>query len=271
MSARLYSTEFVRRITSRALLLACVTVTPLQAQSALPPLNGAARWADSARVQIERAVYANDAAALAGVGTMIDRALTAFPNDPLLLHYRAYQLYREVMGRTDGGDLSDAMEQKLKSAIEMLERSAAARPLAETEALRSSCLGTLAGTGMVNGMRYGSAASEAGAAARALGPNNPRVALLAGIAAWFTPSMWGGGKDKGYALVQQAISAFAHDQPARPLPSWGSAEAYAWLGQMEKERGNVTAARTAYDRALAIAPEFRWVRDQLRPALGAAR
>jgi len=33
----------------------------------------------------------------------------------------------------------------------------------------------------------------------------------------------------------------------------------------------VSAARAAYDRALAIAPEYRWVRDVLRPALGAPR
>ncbi|WP_373069167.1 hypothetical protein [Gemmatimonas sp.] len=271
MPALRFSTDCIRRIVTSTMLLACATLQPLHAQSTTAPLTGAARWADSARTQIERAVFAYDAAALAGVGTMLDRALTAFPNDPLLLHYRAYGLYRESMGRDEGGEMSDATEKKLKSAIELLERSAAARPLAETEALLSSCLGALAGTGMVNGMRYGNAASEAGTAARTLGPNNPRVALLAGIGAWFTPSMWGGGKDKGYALVQQAISAFAKDQPARPLPSWGAAEAYAWLGQMEKDRGNVSGARAAYDRALAIAPEYRWVRDQLRPALGAAR
>lgn len=263
------------------MLLACVSLQPLSAQSTATvpttgyattaPLTGAARWADSAQTLIERAVMANDDAALANAGVMIDRALTAFPNDPLLLHFRAYGLYRETMTRGDEGDISEATEQKIKQAIALLERSAALRPLPETQALLSSCLGVLAGTGMINGMRYGGAASDAGDAARALGPNNPRVALLAGIGAWYTPSMWGGGKDKGYALVQQAIAGFAKDRPARPLPSWGAAEAYAWLGQMEKDRGNIAAARAAYDRALGIAPDFRWVREQLRPALGVAR
>ncbi len=271
MPAQRFSTECIRRIVYSTMLLACITLQPLQAQSTPAPLTGAARWADSAHVQIERAMLAYDTAALARVGTMLDRALSAFSNDPLLLHYRAYGLYRESMLREGDGELSAAKERTLRSAIDLLERSAAARPLAETQALLSSCLGVLAGTGMVNGMRYGNAASTAGAEARALGPNNPRVALLAGIGAWFTPSMWGGGKDKGYALVQQAIGAFANDQPSPPLPSWGAAEAYAWLGQMEKSRGNMSAARAAYDRALALAPEYRWVRDQLRPALGAAR
>ncbi len=271
MPALRFSTKRVSRLLCGTMLLACATIQPLSAQSAAAPLTGAARWADSAQAGIDRAVLAGDTEGLAKVGAMIDRALGAFPNDPLLLHYRAYGLYRETMARDDDNEVSEATEQKLKQAVALLERSAALRPLPETQALLSSCLGVLASTGMINGMRYGSAASEAGDAARALGPNNPRVALLAGISAWFTPAMWGGGKDKGYALVQQAIAGFAKDHPVRPLPAWGAAEAYAWLGQMEKDRGNVSAARTAYDRALALAPDYRWVRDQLRPALGVAR
>jgi hypothetical protein len=267
MPAPRFSTELLRRILVGTMLLTAHRSVSLMAQPAPAPLAGAARWADSARVTIERAVLANDSTALVGAGAMIDKALTAFPNDPLLLHYRAYALYRESVGGDDDGKLSDAHQVRLKRAIDLLERSAAARPLPETQALLASCLGTLAGTGMTNGMRYGPAASSAGERARTLGPSNPRVLLLAGISAWFTPSMWGGGKDKGYALLQSAVAAFAKDQPVRPLPAWGQAEAYAWLGQMEKDRGNAGAARAAYDRALAIAPDYAWVRDVLRPAL----
>ncbi len=249
------------------MLLSLSPASPLASQQPAVPLSGAARWADSARVVLNRAVVDDDAAALTAAGVMLDKALTAFPNDPLLLHYRGYGLYREAISRDDTDGISDAQESMLLKAIELLRRSAATRPLPETEAVLASCLGSLAGTGMVAGMRYGSAASEAGETARQLGPRNPRVLLLAGVSAWFTPSMWGGGKDKGIALVQQAVAAFADDVPARPLPAWGAAEAYAWLGQMEKERGNLSAARGAYDRALALEPQFRWVRDVLRPAL----
>ncbi|MCC6242419.1 MAG: hypothetical protein IT353_06235 [Gemmatimonadaceae bacterium] len=251
------------------MLLSVIPLAQSNAQSSAPALNGAARWADSARVLLDRAVVTDSVSLFTSSAALLDKALTAFPNDPLLLHYRAYGLYREAM-RADGGDgMSDATEASLKRAIELLERSVASRPLPETHALLASCLGALAGTGMINGMRYGSAAGDAGEAARALGPQNPRVLLLSGISAWFTPSMWGGGKDKGLALVQQAVSAFTKDAPARPLPAWGAAEAYAWLGQMEKERGNVAAARTAYERALTLEPSYTWVRQVLKPALGA--
>ncbi len=249
------------------MLCSLSTASTLAAQQPPGVLTGAARWADSARVVIERAIIEDNPSALSAAGAMLDKALAAFPNDPLLLHYRGYGLYREAMRRSDAAEMSDVQESMLHQAIDLLRRSAATRPLPETQAVLSSCLGSLAGTGMVAGMRYGSAASEAGENAQRLGPKNPRVLLLAGISAWFTPSMWGGGKDKGYALVQQAVEAFAGEAPARPLPAWGAAEAYAWLGQMEKERGNTAAARASYDRALALEPEFRWVRDVLRPAV----
>jgi tetratricopeptide (TPR) repeat protein len=258
------SSDLVKRLAGTlAVLHACVSGAG--AQPASPALTGAARWADSARVVIERSWLAGDSAALAAAGTMLDRALTAFPNDPLLQHYRGYVLFRQ--GQSEQADDAKSQEATLLRAIDLFRRSAASRPLPETQALLASSLGTLAGTGMMAGMRYGPASSEAAETARTLGPKNPRVLLLAAISAWFTPSMWGGGKDKGYALLQQAIAAFAADRPSPPLPAWGHAEAYAWLGQMERDRGNAVAARAAYERALVIAPTFSWVRNLLLPAL----
>jgi len=254
-----------------ALLLSAAFTSAAPAQSvplASAPLTGAARWADSARVIIERAVFADDSGGLARVGQMLDKALTAFPDDPLLLHYRAYGLYRESM-RADGDAMKDERTQALELAVRLLKRSAASKPLAETQALLGSCMGSLAGAGMIQGMKWGSSASDAADAARSMGPTNPRVLLLEGISKWYTPAMWGGGKDKGYALVQRAIAAFESDAPARPLPAWGKAEAYAWLGQMEQQRGRVAEARAAYERALAMESEYRWVRDELLPKLAA--
>jgi tetratricopeptide (TPR) repeat protein len=253
------------------LLLATVTTTTLPAQSAAPAaspapaLTGAARWADTVRVSIERAVIAGDARALTAAGAMADRALTAFPNDALLLHYKAYALYRELM--TGNAPRNDAFTTRMEQAVDLLERSAAVRPMAETQALLSSCHGALAAEGMIAGMRHGPVSTSAREAAMKLGPSNPRVLMLSAIGFWFTPKMWGGGEDKGYATLQRAIAAYAQDRPAAPLPAWGHAEAYAWLGQMEAKRGNAEAARAAYTKALSIEPGFVWVRTALLPAL----
>lgn len=252
-------------------LLATVVSTTLAAQAAAPAaapapaLTGAARWADTVRVSIERAVITGDPRALAAAGAMADRALTAFPNDPLLLHYKAYALYRELM--TGNAPRTDAFTSRMEQAVGLLERSAAVRQLPETHALLSSCLGALAAEGMIAGMRHGPAATSAREAALKLGPSNPRVLMLSAISLWFTPKMWGGGEDKGYAMLQRAIAAYAQDRPAAPLPAWGHAEAYAWLGQMEVKRGNGDAARAAYAKALSIEPGYVWVRNALLPAV----
>src|SRR6476469_2481080 len=59
-------------------------------------LAGAAKWADSAAREIEAASDAGDAARLRNARTLLDRALTVFPKDALLLHYKGYELYREA-------------------------------------------------------------------------------------------------------------------------------------------------------------------------------
>jgi tetratricopeptide (TPR) repeat protein len=256
-----FSTEFRRQVAA----ISCGSVLALAAVGAQQPaLTGAARWADTVRVTIEQANLRGTAADLAAAGALAERALTAFPNDGLLLHYRAYALYRQAQRGQPESDETMAMTTK---AIELLERSHAVRPMAETQALLSACHGTLASTGMIAGMRHGPAANAARDAAAELAPNNPRVLLLAALASWFTPPMWGGGEDKGYALMQRAVASFATDRPARPLPAWGAAEAQAWLGQMEQKRGNPAAARAAYEKALAIEPGYLWVARVLLPTV----
>ena len=55
------------------------------------------------------------------------------------------------------------------------------------------------------------------------------------------------------------------DQPywGRPIPGWGAAEAYMWLGRCYLGKGDVLPARDALERALLIAPEFAQARRLL--------
>jgi len=261
----------VRMVTRTAMVLTllCWPVVTLAAQSAPSPraasaaLSGAARWADSIRVVAEQAQLRGDSAALTQGYRLSQRALTAFPDDPLLLHYQGYIRYRQAQRIADFETALPLFEE----AVSLLERSAATRPLPETHALIAAATGSMIGTSMMRGIRFGMRASAAEDRAEALGANNPRVLLLRAVSAWFTPSAFGGGEDKARALLQQALGAFEHDAPARPLPAWGHAEAYAWHGQMELKAGRRDAARAAYDRALALAPGYAWVQYALKPSL----
>jgi tetratricopeptide (TPR) repeat protein len=187
-----------------------------------------------------------------------------------LLHYQGAAIWREAQVRMGSGQEADA-KALFERAITILQRSAAAKPLAETHAIISSSYGSLAGGGVMAGMRNGPKANDAEDLAKQLGPQNPRVLMLAAVSAFYKPAAFGGGKDKARTALTKALAAFARDQVDPPLPSWGHAEAYAWLGQFEAAEGNRDAARRAYQRALELAPGYTWVSRVLLPALDRPR
>jgi len=198
---------------------------------------------------------------------LAQRSLTAFPDDPLLLHLQGYIRYRQAQLIRE----FDVALPVFEEAVSLLDRSAVARPLPETFALMASAHGSMIGDSMLRGIRLGMRASREEERAEALGPENARVLLLRAVSAWYKPSAFGGGEEKARVLLLRALRSFASDAPPRPLPQWGHAEAYAWLGQMELKAGNRAAARTAYEKALALAPGFAWVQYGLLPAVDRAR
>jgi tetratricopeptide (TPR) repeat protein len=256
------------------ILLRAIAATALAAAPAAAQPNAARdRWADSARREIEAAVPTGDRARLAGARLLLERALAAFPDDPLLQHYQGYALWREAslaLGQEDTGRARLLLDQ----ADDALERSAKRLALPETYALRSSVIGQLIGTSKnpLDGMRLGPKSSGLmDQAAEGDGARNPRVWLLKGMSAVHTPAMFGGGLDRAAAHLQRALELFAADRPAPPAPAWGHADAYVWLGQVEAKRGRRDAARAAYAQALALQPDNVWVRQVLLPALDRAQ
>jgi tetratricopeptide (TPR) repeat protein len=239
-----------------------VTAAALRGQAAAAPLAGAARWADSARRLLDRGVITGDTVQLAQGVAVARKALGAFPGHPLLLHYAGYGLYRQAQRMT-----GDAQRARFEDAVALLEESAAAQPMPETFALLASAKGSMIGDSMVRAMRLGPAASAAEARALELGPTNPRVLILTGASALYKPSAFGGGEDRAHERFTRAIRAFDTDHAAAPMPSWGKAEAYAWLGVLEARRGRKAEASAAYDRALALEPDYAWVKFALKPTV----
>ena len=247
--------------------LASLTVMMMPAPASSQTLTGRDKWADSARVEIEAASLTGAVESFRGVKALIERALTAFPNDPLLQHYQGYALYREASLMQGMKSEGDVIRPVLEAAEDVLERSAKKLDLPETHALRSSVIGQLIGSNPLRGMTLGPKSSSAMDRALELGPNNPRVWLMRGMSAMFTPAMFGGGESKAEAYLTKAIALFATDQPAPPLPAWGHADAYIWLGQLRQQQGRVADARKAYTTALEIQPANGWVRHVLLPGL----
>jgi tetratricopeptide (TPR) repeat protein len=233
-----------------------------------PTLAGSAGWADSAARLIDKATFASDLAGLRSARSLLDKALIAYPNDPLLLHYQGYELYREA-NLLDGIGGSQAADVPLvaATALTKLQQSLAAGPIPETHALVAMMMGRIIGLDQTSGPRLGPQIPQEMNAAVQSGPTNPRVWLLRGIQSFYTPVQYGGGLPTAEGQLNRAIALFETDNPTPPAPSWGKAEAYVWLGQVLQKQNRIAEARTAYNKALSTQRDFPWVTNSLLPSL----
>jgi tetratricopeptide (TPR) repeat protein len=230
------------------------------AQSA--QLSGTAKWADSAAREIDRATIAGNLDRLRQARSLLDRALAAYPNDALLLHYEGYELYRESGLPLVAATARTKLEQSLTA------QSLIAQQIPETHALLASVMGRLIAADRSTAPTLGPLIQKHMAAALASGPANPRVWLLHGIQSFYTDPQWGGGLPVAETQFNRAIELFATDNPVPPAPSWGRAEAYVWLGQVLQREKRPTEARAAYDKALSLERDYPWVTYSLLPSLG---
>lgn len=213
------------------------------------------KWADTLRTEIDKASLSGDSAKLAAARALADRVATAFPDDGLILHYQAFVMYRQAIV-FPGPDVVAL----LGRAHAIFVRSLAKRQLAETHVLMSAIDGQLIGHDPSRAMELGIASQQSTAAALTLGPTNPRVWLVRGQGAIYTPPEYGGGLKTAQEQLTRAIELFAKDAPKPGEPSWGKAEAYAWLGQVYQQLGDKTKAAEAYKTALTIAPDFGYAK-----------
>ena len=235
-------------------------------------LTGTAKWADSASREIEAANAVGDLGRLTNAAAMIDRVLTVTPNDPSLLYYRSLALYRMASIYT-GQKKREEAKRALDEADLLLEQATSKSPTADALALRSGVIGLMIGSSgnPMSGMTLGPKAAGLLDRAKELEPKNPRVWLVSGMSAMFTPKMFGGGTDKAEQDLRRALTYFETDQPTAPAPSWGRADAYIWLGQALHKNDRINDARAAYEKALELQPENGWVRNVLLPSLDRAK
>ena len=159
-------------------------------------------------------------------------------------------------------------ETLLKESEDNLERIVKSDPdNAEAGSLLAAVYGAQIGTSMWRGMTLGPKSGMAIQRAEKADPENPRVALQKGISAYFTPPAFGGGIDKAERELIRAQALFAKQKRPTEWPNWGELDVLAFRGQIRAKKGDREGARAIYAQALAIAPDFGWVRYALLPAL----
>jgi tetratricopeptide (TPR) repeat protein len=137
---------------------------------------------------------------------------------------------------------------------------------AEAHALLASCYGMQIAFSPLSGIWRGPKSGAEMSKAKELAPENPRVALLGAIGTYNTPSMFGGGKEKGFEAMQRAAELFNRWKTTDSLqPDWGKEQVYAWIGMAHLNRKETILARKAFEKALEINPDYGWVKYVLLP------
>lgn len=248
-----------------AVALCTLLPAPAGAQGASDPPSARA-LADSLEEGVTRAALRGEGERLDELRRLAERARELHPEDPWLRHYHGYTLYRIGLAAMEEGP--QAADAPLERAQRVLQASARQDSIPESFALLASTLGMrIAADPEARAQSMGRRSQQALRAAEAVGPENPRVWLVKGVNAFHTPEQYGGGAETAREHLEKALALLREEAPDAPEPSWGRAEAHAYLGQVHARQGRTEEARAQYEKALEVEPEYAWVKKRLLPAL----
>lgn len=195
-----------------------------------------------------------------------ERLLTGKQREALVRYYLGYCDYRLAIYYRQKSDLKMTNKHLEQAVLQLEAANKLNNKFAEALALLASCYGQQIGMAPMLGMTLGPKSAQLMQTAVQLAPENPRVAMLEAISAYYTPESFGGSKSAAFAGFQRATQLFEQGKSIDPSqPDWGHAEAYAWLGLAHLDKNNNAAARQAFDHALKLTPDYAWVKNQLYP------
>jgi len=138
----------------------------------------------------------------------------------------------------------------------------------EAHALLSSLIGNKIGLSPLKGMFLGPKSGMSQNKSFKLSPRNPRIHLIAGRNAFYTPKLFGGGLQNALKHLTRSVALYDSFEVENPIyPTWGHAEAYAFLGLVQTKMKQYQHAEKNYFKALEINPYYGWVRHVLLPDL----
>ena len=186
----------------------------------------------------------------------------------LVHYYIAYvdmRLFSYYYGQKEG----EKAKAFVDDGIEHLEKAVELKnDFAEGYGLLSSLLGNKIALNPILGMSLGMKSGQMINKALELAPENPRIYLIAGQSAYYTPSMFGGGKDKARRHIEKAMACFHSFVPEKPiLPDWGFDEAYVYMGMIQMDEEDFMGAKASFEKALEINPNNAWVKWDLMQKL----
>jgi len=216
---------------------------------------------------IQKAINTADQELFAKAENLLEPARHERRFAPLGNYYLGYAAYKRstILLQID----KDKANVYLDSAVVRFEEAISQdNAFAEAYALLAGCYGLKISIAPIKGMILGMKSGTLLSTAKKLAPTNPRVAMQRAISTYNTPSIFGGGKEKGLEEMNSAAVLFDRWASTDSLqPDWGKDEIWAWIGLARMDRKETIQAKRAFERALDINPDNGWVKHVLLPKL----
>jgi tetratricopeptide (TPR) repeat protein len=215
--------------------------------------------------RIDYGFYVEDARAIEAAHSALGRMSD---DDPNVRYYRALAAFRRAqLGAQQGEPADELVADCIASATpvesaERLPRAAAearAKAAAEAWILVAACAGYAGRSDPAKGLARDRRGEQALAKARELDSGNPRIALLDAWLVSRRPALADSeARDAAVEKLEAAVEAFSVWSARPGAPEWGEAEALAALGEVYLARGEARGARDLIERALLLAPDYRF-------------
>jgi tetratricopeptide (TPR) repeat protein len=168
-------------------------------------------------------------------------------------------LYAAALARSFEAEVALELGKKPEAAAAAESGVQAARTLvarnpavAEHHRLLGTLCGQMIPANLLMALQYGRCAKEEIDEAIKLDPRSALAHIGRGVGNYYLPPSFGGGIDK-------AIADFRHATTLKP----DLADGWLWLGIALRKKGDHTAAKSALRKAAALAPDRRWIAQQL--------
>lgn len=202
-----------------------------------------------------------------------------------VLYWRGFALWRRALnGFNDHADPKEIEKDLLQAVSEFRAAYTIDPNFADAKIGAASCLTNL----LYLHLKEPGAVEEYSAKFRPLfsevqasDPDNPRYLWIKGAALWYMPVSAGGGPAKAIATYASGLQVINHQRmqakdskPSDPLdPTWGEPELLmnlAW-SNLNNLKPDIEASESYANAALALVPEWHYVRDILIPQIKAAK
>lgn len=160
----------------------------------------------------------------------MERIAAAEPNEWLPNYWVAYCNILDSFSTED----SDKKELLLDKAEKFVKIAASlSKDKDEVEHLTAYMYNAkIAASPMTGWMKYGSEVETHIKNAKKINAANPRTALLEAESIYYTPSTFGGGKDKAKPMLEKALKLFESFEPSNEImPNWGEMIVKYYLSQ----------------------------------------